>query len=347
MNENKFLLAKGISGLGNRMECALTGLLYARLAGRRLLVDWSDDVYSDDGSNVFHRFFQCSLCSPDDEIPKTDSVSPNIWRGHLRESAKHMRKRDGNISNRGIWRKFSIDLTKLDYQEDVLVMWTPIERVNLLRGHFKGAFEEFSRMSKESILRKLLRDDLTLHPEIGGRVDRFKNNGFGEKTVGVHVRYTDHRTNLWTTLKKLNALLRREPGLQIFLATDNLQIKNMFEENYPNVITTPHSYPTPGLRLHEDKNSPSRTENGFEALVDLYLLAECDYLIIDTSSSFSYIAKLLTKAPVSNVINVRRRGKRGRRARRLTHWFMLKLGLFSWGLGMLRKFVRIQRFLSR
>lgn len=60
-------------------------------------------------------------------------------------------------------------------------------------------------------------------------------------------------------------------------------MKNMFEENYPGVITTPHWYPTPGLPMHGSQECPDRIEHGVETLADLYLLAECDYLIIDTS----------------------------------------------------------------
>jgi len=83
----KLLLVKGIEGLGNRMLCALTGILYARLTGRTLFVDWGDFFYSNDGSNAFPRFFRCSSCAPASEIPQTDSVHPSIWRGRLRESA--------------------------------------------------------------------------------------------------------------------------------------------------------------------------------------------------------------------------------------------------------------------
>lgn len=346
MNKNKFLLVKGRAGLGNRMLSALTGILYARLSGRKLLVDWSDPIYSSDGSNVFHSFFKCPLFSPADRLPETDSVIPNVWRGRLNESSIAMQERYGGIADSQIWRKFSIDLTKLDYQEDVAVMWTFIEKIDLLRGHFRGAYEELSRASTEAILRESLREYLILRPEIRERVDRFKIERFDRKTVGVHIRYTDHQASLWTIIKRLNALLKREPGLQIFLATDNIQIKNMFEENYSSVISTPHWYPPAGLRLH-GKSHPNQAESGVEALVDLYLLAECDYLIIDTSSSFSDIARLLTNAPDSHVINVRRRGKLSRHSRKLLWRIMLKLGVFSWGLNTLSKFVRITKLFSR
>lgn len=117
----------------------------------------------------------------------------------------------------------------------------------------------------------------------------------------------------------------------------------MFEESYQGVITTPHWYPTPGLRLHGDQNHPDLMESGFEALVDLYLLAECDFLIIDTSSSFSYVVTLLTEAQSSNIFNVKRGEKLPVRLRRIAWRLMIELGLFSWGFNIFRRFVRIQK----
>lgn len=344
MNEYKYLIVKGIAGLGNRMLSALTGILYARLAGRRLIIDWSDPVYSSDGSNVFHNFFQCPLVNPDDHVPLTDSVSPSIWRAHLRESAWDMTDLYGNFYHRDNWKKFSIDLSKLDYQEDVLVMWSYIERVDYLRPNFRGEFEEFSRKSKKEILSKLLREDLNLHPRIRERVDRFKSDFLRGKTVGVHVRYTDHRARLWSILNRLNNLLKQEPELQIFLATDNIQIKKLFDGKYQGVITTQHWYPAPGLKIHQNPSCPDRLENGIEALIDLYLLAECHYLIIDTSSIFSYVAALLTNAPDSNIFNINSRDRGGKRSHRRLHiiWrLMLGLGLLSWGPGALNLLMKM------
>jgi hypothetical protein len=348
MASHKYLLVKGISGLGNRVECLLTAILYARLSRRRLIVDWSDHYYSNDGTNAFHEFFHCALCDPNDEIPVTDSVAPPIWRGHLHESAWFMRSQRENPNPSEIWRDFSIDLAKTDYQEDVVVMWTYNEKIDLLRKHFRGCFEEWSKLSKVAILRKLLRDEILLQPRIRRRIDQFKAANFGNKTVGVHVRYTDHRTRLLAALHRLNRLLKHEHCLSIFLSTDNAQIKSMLERSYPRVVTTPHWFPsTPGLAMHTDNNRPNPIENGHEALIDLYLLAECHYLIIDTSSSFAHIAALLTNAPNSNIFDIRRRGKQPARLRRITHGLMLRSGLFSWGLKILSLIVKLWKLPSR
>ena len=192
-------------------------------------------------------------------------------------------------------------------------MWSYVEQVDALRKHFNGEFKELRRTSTKAILMQLLREDLILHPSIRARVDHFKANRFNQKTVGVHVRYTDeyHRvkclkTRLPSIRKKLNALLKREPEIQVVLATDNVEIKEIFQEVYPNVITTQKWYPASGSSMHKNPECPDRVENGIDALVDMYLLAQCDYLILDGNSSFSYLASLLTDAPSSRIFNVQR-----------------------------------------
>lgn len=121
MGEGKFLLVKGITGLGDRILCALGGILYARLSERTLVVDWSDSLYSSGGVNVSHRFFKSQSCSPTDDIPTTDSVYPAIWRDRLYEPAQRIAEKYGHNPD-GILRELSIDLSRLDYQEDLLVL---------------------------------------------------------------------------------------------------------------------------------------------------------------------------------------------------------------------------------
>jgi hypothetical protein len=352
----KYLLVKGSSGLGNRILSLLTGMVYARLAGRRLLVDWRDAHYSTGGVNVFTRYFAFPSFDPTLAIPDTLSVTPPIWRGHLHESAPDLRERHPEFA-RGtdLWRVFSIDLERLDYDETVAVMWTYVAQMDPLRRHFRGAFAPFAELDNETILRRLLRQDLRLQPSLKERVERFEYSAFRRPTVGVHVRYTDHRARLGALLSRLNRLLRRAPDLQIFLATDNRQIKRLFEANYPSVISTPHWYPpTAGRPLHTRREPPDPIERGAEALIDLYLLAACDYLIFDPSSSFGEVAALLSEAPPEHVIRLASRGKQplppdwmtspGQVARWEKGWRLvqgysyhlwIRTGLFNWGLDCL------------
>jgi hypothetical protein len=261
-------------------------------------------------------------------------VSPPIWRGHLHLSAPELRERHPELVPRSdLWRAYSIDLERLDHDEKVAVMWSYTEQVDLLRGHFRDAFAALAELDNQTILRRLLRQDLSLQIPLRERVADFEAREFRRPTVGVHVRYTDHRVRLSALLRRLNGLLRRTPGLQIFLATDNRQIERLFEANYPSVITTPHWYPpTAGRPLHTRGQPPDPIERGAEALIDLFLLAACDYLIFDPSSSFGAVAALLSDAPPERVIHLSSQGKRPLLLRRYSYHLWIRTGLFNWGL---------------
>jgi Nodulation protein Z (NodZ) len=116
--------------------------------------------------------------------------------------------------------------------------------------------------------------------------------------LGVHVRYTDRRARLTAILKKVDAVRRRD-RCPIFLATDNAKIHELFLERYHDVVSTPHWYAPNGARIHQSRACRDRLENGVEALIDLYLLAECDYLVGDSTSAFAKVAGLLSAAPAS------------------------------------------------
>jgi hypothetical protein len=340
---NKYLLVKGVAGLGNRILSALSGILFARLSRRTLIIDWSDPAYSGDGANVLSRFFDCRSCVPTDDIPVSDSVRPAIWRGHLGDSVCQMQALNGIDLGRTV-RELSVDLSRLDDSEDVLVMVVYRNKLKTLRPHFPTRMPEFVGASDEFILAKLLREELILRAEIRERLERFKREQFGSPTIGVHVRYSDYRVRFVSIISRLNALLKREPGARIFLATDNVEMKVLFESVYGDAVTTTsHWYGEPGIAIHRASNRPDPAERGIEALADLYLLAECDQLILDTTSSFSYLAAVLSKATAPNIIRVAQGAKGDRDKRRRVTKMMRRIGAFSWGLRILPKIVPLRR----
>jgi hypothetical protein len=301
----KYLLVKGRVGLGNRIHSLLTGILYARLTGRRLVVDWSDHTYSNDGSNVFHRLFFCPSAGEVDELPEAASVTPEMWRGHLRDSVDDLRQAYRHLSFARFTHESSVDLTNLDQAADIAVFWQFAQKVDTLRPHFRGEFEPLSQLSTRTILRMLLTEDVALHPRIRARVTELKASHLEGRTVGVHVRLSDRQVRVRAILDQLDVLLNRDPDLGIFAATDNSEVLAILERRYPGVITTPHWYPPPGQPAHSNPACPDRLESAIEALVDLYLLASCDYLVADTTTSFARIAGLLMAAPDGNIIDVK------------------------------------------
>jgi hypothetical protein len=320
----QYLLVKGLSGLGNRLLSALAGILYARVAGRRLVIDWNDPVYSDDGSDVFHRFFVCPSAGRIDEIPETDSVVPGIWRGHLRDPASVVQREYNRLAGARLYarlarlrlvrgsskrgrsrRHISIEMAHVGYEAEVAVLAGWPVRIDWLRPYLHGELAELGRMSTAAIHRTLLREEIVLHPEIQARVDEFRAAHFDAPMVGMHLRLSDRRVRVQAILDAADALLSRRPDLRVFAATDSIEGKELLERRYRGVVMTPHWYPPAGTSQHNNPACPARSENGIEALVDLYLHAGCDYLVADGTSSFARLAALLRSAPEGHAIDLR------------------------------------------
>src|SRR5438067_4802926 len=149
----RYLLVKGRAGLGNRMLALLIGILYGRLSRRRLVVDWSDRTYSDDGENVFHRYFSCPSCDPTAEIPAGASVTPVVWQGRLEESVSEVAWRFRDAYSEIEFRyASSVDLSRIDHPEQVAVFWSFYAPLGVLRPHFRGEHERLKRLSTDEIL---------------------------------------------------------------------------------------------------------------------------------------------------------------------------------------------------
>ena len=295
--------------MGNRMLSLLTAVLYARLSGRRVVVDWRDRTYSSDETNVFPCFFCPNFADFAVDLPATDSVTPVIWRGNLNKPFTLLLGEifPHSLDNPLAWHRLSVDPSRLDCEESVAVWSSFYERIDALRRHFRGEFAELRSATTKDILRGLLRENLQLHPSIEERIGSFKRSLFNGVMIGVHIRDTDRRSPLSAMCRKLDSLRSSHPGVRIFLATDSRKIREIFLMRYDDVIMTEKWYPArEGKPMHWDDDCPDKRENGIGALVDMWLLGECDYLIVDESSSFAYVARLLSKAPGYHVFNFQR-----------------------------------------
>jgi hypothetical protein len=315
----KFLVVKGKAGLGNRMLAALSGILFAKLTRRRLVIDWGDETYSDDGSNVFPRLFECPDVDLATAVPDTESISPSLWRGRMAQSvAEVIQEIDPSAhTSRSGYRRFSADLTRLDHPETILVMFSYTHTIPVLRRHFREEFSYLRKMSDEEILSRLLRTNLVLHHAIRARVASWKTAHFGQAPViGTHIRFMDtrfpllpmldRRTSIESIFGAIDRIRRKVSDQTIFVATDNREAQRQVEERYLRTISTEKWFPTTGIDLHQNRECPDKLQNAVEALMDMYLLAECDYLVFPGSSTFSYMSSLYTSMPRANIVDIER-----------------------------------------
>ncbi len=314
MSKDKFLIVKGKAGMGNRILSALDGILYSQITHRKLIIDWSDYTYSNDRSNTFPDFFTIpGMSNLEDALDAYDikSVYPTIWKNHLTKSVSEMidMYETSKIQHKYFSSKYTIDIKRTNYQEDFLVKWSFSGEIYKLRRHFKGEFSNLRFLTDEKILKKLIRENLALNKDIQKQVNLFKEKYFTKHIIGLHVRYTDRKTDLNKYPKRIEKIIKQEnkQGKSIiFLATDNKKVESYFWDKYGknNVITTTKWYPQDSKSLHQNSECPDRLENGIQALVDIYLLSSCDYLIYDENSTFGFVAKLISDIPESKVINI-------------------------------------------
>lgn len=304
----KYLIVKAKGGMGNRMLCAVTGVLYGQLSGRQTYIDWSDGAYSDDGSNSFSKFFSCDGIYSGNDFPKPSSVSPVVWQMNLLKSMSEMLHQydPEKHSSIRIHRKYSIDISRLDYEDEVVVFWYYIDRLKSLRKHLRKRDSGFCGLDDYGVIRKVLKEQMVLEESIQKRINDFKKEHWADQVIGVHIRYTDRKTNLAKYEKHLRKLLKRYPDAHIFLATDNKLVAQEYETKFENIFSTPKWYPEGSGSMHQNEDCGNKVSNGIEALVDMYLLAECDGLIYSGYSTFSVISRILSNAKPSNIIDIDR-----------------------------------------
>ncbi len=307
-NTTKYLVVKAKGGMGNRMLCAITGIIYGQLTGRMTVIDWRDGTYSNNGSNTFSEFFKNPRGYPETVLPKKATIRPKIWEGQLHKSMSAMLSEhdpDKHSSIR-IHRKYSVDIRRLDYDEDIVVFWYYTGRIRALKRHLRNRQNDFKGLDTNGIIRKVLTEQMTLHKDIRQRIDEFKAKHWSDKVIGVHIRHTDRKINLAKYERHLRRFLQRFPDAHIFLATDNQQVSREYQRRFKNVLSTPKWFPDNMASMHQNIDCPDKIANGIEALVDMYFLAECDCLIYSGYSTFSLISRILSDAQPENIVDIDR-----------------------------------------
>jgi len=305
---SKYIVVKAKGGMGNRMLCAITGILYGQLTGRMTVIDWRDGAYSNDGSNAFSEFFSCAGLSSESVLPEDATIQPKVWEGQLHKSMSAMLSEhdpDKHSSIR-IHRKYSIDVRRLDYDEDIVVFWYYTGRVRLLKRHLRNRRNSFAVLDTNGIIRKVLTEKMLLQEDIRQRIEEFKAKYWPENVIGLHIRHTDRKTNLAKYEKHLYRFLKRYPDAHIFLATDNQLVSRDYQSRFKNVFSTQKWFPKGMTSMHQNTECPDKIANGIEALVDMYLLAQCDCLIYSGYSTFSQISHTLSDAPPENIVDIDR-----------------------------------------
>ncbi len=150
----------------------------------------------------------------------------------------------------------------------------------------------------------LLRAELALvpwipkvSPEIRERVATFAQERFGGTVVGLHLRRTDHTVAIDASpdelyFREADPLVHQ--GCRLFIASDNMETVNVMRARYGSAVIHYEKDPLLPTRWPRKEFSLEDTRDD---LIDLHLLAACDFVIGSRFSSFSAIAIALNGSP--------------------------------------------------
>jgi hypothetical protein len=199
-------------------------------------------------------------------------------------------------------RLSSIDVARLDYPEDVVVLWSWDSQVHRMRTRVtrrcRGRWT-----SEEEILEELAREHLRPSAAVRERIDEQSLDSHG-RHIGVHVRSTDRRTPIDRIEMALTKRVRRSPYASIRLATDSLAVQNRFTRRFVNVRVLNKAFARDGGPLHVDVRQEDRRTRAIDATAEMFMLSRCQELIYASRSSYARVARLLSGLPRSEVTDI-------------------------------------------
>ncbi len=312
MIDEKYLVLKGVAGLGNRIDAFLGAVAFSLASRRKLVVDWGDGLYAPPNENAFLEFFSSPEIATEVGLASLErmSVAPVAWRGHLEKSVyQHplYRAADPKSLQAVLELKKSLTIDPsllLTYHQDVVVYYAYgfepqlefLKHHNIVDRHVKQL---------EDAIRLLLRNYLSIKPEIISAADEFQRKFFtSAHTIAVHVRNTDNqkgerfRIDTSAHLTILRRLSRKMENAGMFLATDSRATERLYQSLFPNLCIVQKSYPSDESQsLHHTQDLLDKKQSTIDTIVELLLLGRANTIIHSRKSTFAQTALRFADKP--------------------------------------------------
>jgi hypothetical protein len=318
--QTRYLLVKAKGGFGNRILSAVTGILLAEVTGRIPVIDWRDGEYLDRGVNAYPLLFDDPVNVEAAAFDNRSDVKPSLWAGHLSEHPTDLIQRlfPNDHSNPFIYRKLSIDLARPAAETALAVFWSYLPKMERIRRQV-SALPAYRGLSAGEITQDALSRYFTPNSRVRARLERVLTTE-GRPVIGVHIRYTDRKVSLARIITEVTRLRKRMPHAPIFLATDNQRVQDSFRAQFDGVVVIEKTLGDDVNSLHEHlvHNDPLREAEN--ALVDMWALASCDWLVYSRHSTFSVAAAAIGAIPRSRQRDIDRLNPRVILKRWLQTW---------------------------
>ncbi len=318
---NKYLIVKGVAGLGNRLITLTSAIEYALRNNRKLVVDWTDGQFAPFGVNAFYECFE--FVDLDIEFPLNDlagwkSFYPSFWKDEWKEAAhQHFCIRSSYFANKiparlvpsGRFRKLIAYWDKMPPKptnEGAPGIWESVRAIfgnhTVVQGYHLGnrmwqdlvCFLDYCPPINEDVFRKHIR----FKGSFVEPLNKFcSDHNLTENAIGIHVRCTDKQPENEIDIL-ISYLKEKKSNMTVFLATDNSEVQDIFTNSLKNVITWPKFIPENlDVGLHQwamYNNEQDVLLNMFkDSAADMYLLSKCSELLFQGNSTFSRISHIV------------------------------------------------------
>jgi hypothetical protein len=317
-NKEKYVLLKGSAGLGNRIGALIGAIVYAKITGRTLIIDWRDGIYADYGTNSFYNLFEIRGLKTIKEIPEIESSSvyPKVWKNNLNLSVHGLKRKQGEITSEKDWHKimkekYSLDLSKTDYKNKILVLYDWFFDFKKLENNLSKLPKEWQK-DREELMKYVIKEHIVIRKKIIKKANKFIDENFKRPVIGIHIRDTDNKkdssyfhVNTSKFERVINKELNKNPKSALLLATDNKDIKEEYKKKYRNLIIYDKEFSknqTIGLHKAKDLEKEKMAE---DALLEMYLLSKCNSLIYSGNSTYARMAITLSNINKERLIEVK------------------------------------------
>lgn len=293
------LLVKAKGGFGNRILSAATGVIVAELTGRTAVIDWRDGEYLPKGQDAYPPLFESPTELTASAFDDRTDVVPMIWSGRLSQHPTDLIHAfyPNDHSNPFIYRKLSIDLARPEENSDLAVFWSYLPKMARVRRQLARS-HQYRGMRRSDVTRSALERYFRPNARVRSEVQSLFEGRTGA-VIGVHIRYTDRKVSLGRIMSEVERLRKRVPTAAIFLATDNEAVQVTFRSAFSNVFVIDKALGDNENSLHEHVELDDPLREAENALIDMWALASCDWLVHSRHSTFSVAAALIGGIPES------------------------------------------------
>lgn len=318
--EPRILIVKAKGGFGNRILSAATGIILAKLTDRTAVIDWRDGEYLPAGMDAYPLLFDSPVALDVADFDGRVDVVPPIWAGHLKEHPTDIIHRHfpREHSNPFVYRKLSMNLNRPDDKSPIAVFWSYLPKLDRLRWQLRrSALLHDVRPTQAA---KLALDEYFIpNLRVRSAVDDLFTR-LAAPVIGVHIRYTDRKVSLGRIFRETDLLRKRMPAAPIFLATDNQAVQDQFRARYSEVVVIDKVLGDDHNSLHEHVILEDPLHEAENALIDMWALSRCDWLVHSRHSTFSVAAALIGGIPKSQQRDIDRLNPRVVLKRWIQRW---------------------------